>query len=145
MPEPIQITTLADRTVLRLKSWLPTPPAGLPARTLCIGPGDWLIVSSGSSAPEISGSGLALVDLSDGLVALAVSGPAAREVLSKGCGLDLHRFAAGKCTRTRFAQIPVVLECLDETRFELHVARSYLHYLRAWLTDAALEFGDART
>jgi hypothetical protein len=42
----------------------------------------------------------------------------------------------------RFAQIPVIIDCLDEPpRFELTVARSYLQYLRFWLTYAAVEFG----
>src|SRR4051812_8511189 len=128
---------------LRLKSWLPEHTQGGkpvvlagqelpsqvggilqgPMRVLCLGPGDWLIVShehTGSSmrahfAPDLSEQGLALVDLTDGLAALEVSGSAAREVLSKGCGLDFHprSFPPGRCARTRFAQIPVVIECLD--------------------------------
>jgi sarcosine oxidase subunit gamma len=72
-----------------------------------------------------------------------VRGSAARELLSKGCGLDLHpeSFPAGHCARARFAQIPVVIECLEEPpRFEMTVARSYLQYLQSWLEDAAVEF-----
>jgi sarcosine oxidase subunit gamma len=167
----IQITALSGRTVLRLKCWLagsvtggkPVALAGqvLPlevgetasesAHVLCIGPGDWLIVTSAEPASHLRERlgcdralpGLGIVDLTDGLAGLELRGAAAREVLSKGCTLDLHlrRFPAGQCARTRFAQVPVVIECLDEPpRFELTVARSYFRYLHAWLTDAATEF-----
>lgn len=173
---PIQITPLSGRTVLRLKSWLaeslddgePVGRAGQtlplevgatayePLRVLCLGPGDWLVVSSEQPAPRLREHlepylalpGLAIVDLTDGLASLKVCGPTAREVLSKGCGLDLHprRFPAGRCARTRFAQVPVVMECLDDPpRFELTVARSYFRYLHEWITDATTEFKGSPT
>jgi len=172
----LQITPVSGRTVLRLKSWLPEfvtggKPVVLagqelptqvgailsgPLRVSCLGPGDWLIVLQehpASSlrehiAPDLSTQGFALVDLTAGVAGLEVQGSRACEVLSKGCGLDLHprNFPAGRCARTRFAQIPVIIECLDgPPRFELNVARSYFHYLYAWLTDAAAEFGDPLT
>ena len=163
----IQITALRGRTIVRMKSWrtesvsdgkpvvvasqvLPSQvgaTADGPAHVLCVGPSDWLIVSSEQPAScvrdrvarDAAQHGLAIVDLSDGLASLDVRGPAAREVLSTGCGLDLHprRFPAGRCARTRFAQVPVVIECFDDPpRFELTVARSYCRYLQEWLTDA---------
>jgi sarcosine oxidase subunit gamma len=164
-----QIVVGHGRNVFRLKSWVvgitggskPVTLAGreLPAdaggtlrgsaRALCTGPGEWLVVSPGPGAgrlpeqieQELVEQGVALVDLSDGLGVLEVSGRDVRELLCKGCGLDLHAatFAPGSCARTRFAQIPVVIECIDETRFEVYVARSYLQYLHAWLSDAAVE------
>lgn len=123
-----------------------------PLRILCLAPGDWLIVSREHAAaslrqrlePALASQGVALVDVTDALPSLEVHGPFARDLLAKGCGLDMHRhsFVAGRGTRTRFAHIPVVIECLDDSpRFELSVARSYFDYLHAWLKDAALEFG----
>lgn len=168
----VQITPVS-RTLLLMKSWLPEHTSGskpvvlagqeLPSpvgattsgslRALCTGPGEWLIASPthrNSSLrdhiePDLPQQGLLIVDLSDGLAALEVRGSAVRELLSKGCGLDLHprSFPAGRCARTRFAQISVVIVCLDESpRFELYVARSYSHYLQSWLGDAAVEFAD---
>lgn len=168
----VQITCVSGGTVQRLKSWLPQPTSGdesiviggqaFPAhvgatlsgamRALCIGPREWLMVSQEVDAssvrkhiePELAQRGLVWVDLTDGLAVLEVRGSAARRLLSKGCGLDLHprSFPVGHCARTRFAQIPVVLECVDQMpRFELYVARSYLHYVHAWLSDASVEFG----
>lgn len=168
----VQVRPVARTSVLRLRSWLPESSSAasqvalagqaLPrtvgetlfgsARALCLGPGDWLIVSDQHTAsnlrehfePDLSRQGLALVDLTDGMAVIEVYGPTTREVLSKGCGLDMHprSFPPGRCARTRFAQIAVVIECLDaQPRFELTVPRSYLHYVHSWLADAAMEFG----
>jgi sarcosine oxidase subunit gamma len=157
---------------LRLKSWLPqharggTPivlagrelPSRVgaassgPIRVLCVGPAEWLMVSQAQSGPdlhkelaaELSSHGLALVDLTDGLVVLEVQGYAARDILSKGCGLDLHprSFPVASCARTRFAQTAVVIACLDDpNHFELLVGRSYHRYLHDWLVDAAAGLG----
>jgi sarcosine oxidase subunit gamma len=165
------ITAPGRRVSLRLKSWMPDITSGgrivtlagqdFPSqagatssgqiRVLCLGPGEWLIASDALEAafirdhlePEMHEQGLVVVDLTQGLRVLQIRGQAMREVLSKGCGLDLHphHFPAGRCARTRFAQISVVIECLDEpSRFELHVARSYAAYLQSWLLDAAVEF-----
>jgi sarcosine oxidase subunit gamma len=170
----VQITPLGRRTVLRVKSWLREHTAGDkpvvlagqalssqvgatqsgPARVLSIAPGEWLIVSHEHPALSLRGriehdlleQGLVLVDLTGGLAAVEVRGSATRELLSKGCGIDFHprSFPAGRCVRTRFAQIPMVIECLDEpVRFELTASQSYFHYLHAWLIDAAVEFGDS--
>jgi sarcosine oxidase subunit gamma len=125
-----------------------------PAHVLCIGPADWLIVSSEQPASseqlesDLAQQGLAMVELTDGLASLEARGPAVRDVLSKDCALDFHprHFPAGRCARTRFAQIPVVIEHLDgPPRFELTVARSHFDYLRTWLADAATEFQSQRT
>ena len=117
---------------------------------LCIGPGDWLIVSDTSDATalrqRVEGATrdveITTVDLTDGLAVLEVSGPVARELLAKGCGLDLDPagFSGGRCARTRFAQVSVVIHCRGHATFTLYVARSYASYLDSWLRDAAIEF-----
>jgi sarcosine oxidase subunit gamma len=171
----VLVSPVAGRTSLQLKSWLPEYRKGarpvllagleLPSqvgtalsasvmRVLCVGPGEWLIVSQEHEAeslrahvgPDLAPQGLALVDLSDGLTVLEARGFAIREIFSKGCGLDLHpsAFLAGRCARARLAQIPVVIDCVgNPSVFELYVPRSYSGYLRAWFSDAALEFGGA--
>jgi sarcosine oxidase, subunit gamma len=155
----VRIEPIAPRAVLRLTSWsgalsdtdLPsrvgmTVPGA--ARALCVAPGEWLFISHEQDAsnlreafsPGLLQEGAVLVDSTDGIAAFAVEGPAVRDVLAQGCGLDFHprSFPPGQCARTRFAQIAVVLDCLDEARFELYVSRSYAHYLQAWLLDAAV-------
>lgn len=172
MSAPLQIILIRERTVLRLKSWVTPPAsdarrtlqgrelpprvgATLPGspRVLCLGPAEWLVVSDegeGASCSErrefeMAAQGLALVDVSQGYASIALHGSAASDVVSKGgCGLDLHPsvFSPARCARTLLAQIPVVVECLEEQQFELHVARSYFPYLRSWLATAAAEFTD---
>lgn len=165
MPD-VQISTIERKMVLRLRSWdsqkavtlggepLPADAGGaLPGvtRALCMGPGDWLLLSKDSDATyvreriqaDLLSQGLSLVDLSEAYAGFHVRGPLAAEVLSKGCGLDFHPrvFPAGRCARTRFAQVPVVIECIEPGQlYELTVARSYRHYLSTWLSDSAVEF-----
>jgi sarcosine oxidase subunit gamma len=168
--EAVQITAVSGRRLLRLKCWLagsatggkPVAIAGqvLPSQVgatasesvhvLCVGPGDWLIVSEQLDPfvrerveSDAEQQGIAIVELTDGLATVDVRGPGVRDLLSKGCGLDWHQryFPTDQCMRTRFAQVPVVIESLDEPpRFELTVARSYSRYLHAWLTDATAKF-----
>jgi sarcosine oxidase subunit gamma len=164
----VQISPVSGQTLFALRSWLPRRAQSAPVvvggqelpsqvgaivsdtpRVMCLGPQEWLIVSSDCDAsglrariePDLAKQGLVLVDLTDGFATLEVQGPAARELLSKGCGLDFHprSFPAGYCARTRFAQFPLTIACLSEPlRFELIAGRSYARYLQAWLTDAAV-------
>lgn len=167
--EALQLCALPNQSVVRLKSWLPPHSAAAPViaglplpdtvgtiaaglgRILCLGPTEWLLVSNDHSAAALCAQlateavqqALAVVDLSDALPAVRVSGSAVRDVLSKGCGLDFHprSFPTQRCARTRLAQIPVVIACPQEPfSFELYAARSYSGYLQSWLSDAALEF-----
>lgn len=169
---PFQVLSLGARTVLRLKSWEPRHGAGDPIvlagwklpsevgatlagppRILCTAPGEWLLVSRGGlgvgtreTLEARLPAGQVLVDLSEGLSVFGAQGVAVREVLAKGCGLNLHprRFPPGACARARFAQIPVIIDCIqDPNHFELYVMRSYAHYLKDWLLDAAVEFDGA--
>ena len=161
MPDraPFHMTEVAERTLIRLSSWAPystlsslVPPGlGGEVRVLPLGPREWWVVSDRIEgtrlreqfARHVRGEGVAAVDLSCAVKSLRLEGAAARAVLAKGCGLDLHpsRFPAGRCTRTRLAQLAVILDCTDPApRFDLYVGRSYLRWLRAWLVDAATVF-----
>jgi sarcosine oxidase subunit gamma len=145
----------AGRAILHLKAWAHAP-VSLPsfasrvgdARLLTLGPKEWLMVCDSLDGPSLHAAvaelaraqGMAAVDLSHGMAGLRIAGTAARDVLSMGCGLDLHArfFPAGSCTRTRLAQLAVVIECThSEPRYELLVGASYAAYLQSWLQDAA--------
>lgn len=154
---------MTERGIFRVTSWQPADASpgesavvagyGLPSqvgatlarpiRALCIGPRDWFLITPEATLPEgieleLARQGLALTDLSFALRVLEVRGASAREILSKGCGLDFHpkSFGRGQCARTRFAQIPVVIDCLGDV-FELYVGRSYSRYMESWLRDAS--------
>ncbi|HVW70124.1 MAG TPA: sarcosine oxidase subunit gamma family protein [Steroidobacteraceae bacterium] len=165
------LSTTDARVMVRLKSWLPEYVTGgrpvvlagqeLPARVggtlsaqpgvLCVGPGEWLLVSENLDVAalreeikeDLERQGLALVDLSQALAVIRVMGRGARELLSKGCGLDLHpkSFPPDHCARTRFAAIAAIVHRLaGESVFELYVARSHAAYLQSWLADAARDY-----
>jgi sarcosine oxidase subunit gamma len=125
---------------------VPDVPAG--CRLLTMGPTEWLLISDTLAAStlrehalNLRHQGIAAVGLSPGLAALRLEGPAARDMLTQGCGLDLHpaSFPMGTCTRTRLAQLPVIIDYVQtKPRFDLYVGRSYRSYLCSWLHDAAL-------
>jgi heterotetrameric sarcosine oxidase gamma subunit len=160
MSEPaVQIVPIGDQAVVQLKSWAPAlastslvpPELGGQMRILPLGPGEWLAVSDTIEAHRlhaclerhVEAESIAAVDLSCGIKSIRVEGSAARALLAKGCGLDLHPncFPEGRATRTRFAQLAVIVECFDSpSRFNLYVGRSYFAYLQVWLKDAATEF-----
>lgn len=134
----------------------PTTAAGGAAfpRLLWLGPDEWLAVTEDGEAAETAkalGSALAgrhaqALDVSDARAVIGLGGPAARDVLAKGCTLDLHPrvFGAGRVARTLLARAPVILhQLVDTPEYDLYVARSYADYLWAWLEDAGAEFGAA--
>jgi sarcosine oxidase, subunit gamma len=121
---------------------------------LWLGPDEWLLsASSGEErvlVPALRSSlgerHAAVVDLSESRTAIAVSGGKVRELLSKGCTLDLHArvFPVGSCTQTGLARTGVMIHLVDDTpRFEITILRSFADYLWAWLTDAGREYGVA--
>jgi len=75
---------------------------------------------------------------------LEISGPRTRDVLAKGCILDLHPrvFAPGDVALTMIAHMTVHLVQIDEApSFELSVFRSLAGSLLHWLTASAEEYG----
>lgn len=123
---------------------------------LWLGPDAWLLTCPPDEVTALS-DGLrealadihaAIVDVSDGRVALRLAGPNARDVLAKGCPLDLHprAFATGSCAQSLLAKAVVLLHLPDDDArrgptFDLYVARSFAHYLFAWLEDAGCKYG----
>lgn len=173
--ERLQMTTAACPAALELRAWLPEYRSGDrsitldgrelprevgvalrgPVSVLCLAPGEWLLVSdeqtassiAARSATDVAAQGAVLVDTTDSLAMIDIRGRLARDVLSKGCGLDLrpHAFPVNRCARTRFAQIAVIIDHIDTHNddapsFRLYFAPSYSRYLVAWIEDAFVEF-----
>ena len=121
-------------------------------RILWLGPDEWLVVTAPEEAARtladlaaaLAGRRAAVTDVSESRAVLGLAGPNAREVLMKGCGLDLHPrvFGPGRCAQTAFARCHLLLhQIADEPAYELYVHRSFAEYLWAWLEDAAAEYG----
>jgi sarcosine oxidase, subunit gamma len=118
-----------------------------------MGPEEWLITAGASSAAALETAlraavgehGGAAIDVSAQRTTLRLSGPDAREVLAKGCSLDLHPkvFTKGTAAQTMLGLAGVVLIALDAagTDYRILVRASFARYLADWLIDAAEEFG----
>jgi sarcosine oxidase subunit gamma len=123
---------------------------------LWLGPDQWLLTCPPDDAAflisslreALADTHCALTDVGDGRVALRLEGPSARDVLAKGCPLDLHprAFTPGSCAQSLLGKADVLLHLrTDEPSagpsFDLYVARSFAHYVWAWLEDAGREYG----
>jgi len=119
---------------------------------LWLGPDEWLVTAPAGQEKALlealsqatAGHHAALSDVSDARIVLTLSGPRAREVLEKGCSLDLHprAFQTGHCAQTRLARAAILLhQTNDAPSYDVHVAWSFAAYLWVWLEDAAAEFG----
>lgn len=119
-----------------------------------LGPDEWLITVPagqenalfGALATAAEGRHVALNDVSDARTVLTLEGRRAREVLEKGCSLDLHprAFQTGHCAATRLARAAILLHQTGDTpAYDIHVAWSFAAYLWVWLEDAAAEYGVA--
>jgi sarcosine oxidase subunit gamma len=88
------------------------------------------------------GSSFRSTNVSQALVRIRLDRPEVRDLLAKGCALDLHPplFPPGRSARTRFAGMPVIVRCTGTSTFDLLVSQSYADYLLSWLDDAELEF-----
>lgn len=114
-----------------------------------LGPDEWLVLSKSAIdvarwRDRLEPAGGSLVDLSHGYVCLHVSGKPVREVLAKGCTLDLHPdiFRHGDCAQTGISRTAVLIaRAAGENSFVLVVRRSFAEYLALWLRRAAAEFG----
>jgi heterotetrameric sarcosine oxidase gamma subunit len=113
---------------------------------LWLGPDAWLLVSgqAGKINETLPINRGFLTDVSHGRAAFRISGPRTRDLLAKGCSLDLHprAFQAGQCAQTSLAHVGVLLHlCGDGGEFDLYCARSYAAHLWHWLAEAASEYG----
>jgi sarcosine oxidase subunit gamma len=114
---------------------------------LWMGPDEWLIVGEQVDRPALEraleGHLATAVDVSAQRTVIEVAGADARELLLKGCALDLHpqTFAVGRCAQTNLARTQVVLLSRDrEPVYWVLVRASFAEYLAEWLIDAAAEY-----
>jgi sarcosine oxidase subunit gamma len=123
---------------------------GLPP-LLQIGPNRWLVVDQRerlygltASLEHAASAGFAVTDLSQARTVLRIAGHKARDVLAKGCALDLHPgiFPVGSCAATSVSGLSATLIIVDDTpTYDLYVPRTYGQYAWEWLCEAAAEYG----
>ena len=116
-----------------------------PRAALWLGPDEWLILGPPHVGNEIvaelgaalSGIHHSLVDVSANRVAFEISGPRAKETLSKGCSLDLHprAWTTGMCAQTELGKAQVILHERAGTT-GIAVRTSFADYMVDWFLAA---------
>ena len=129
-------------------TWVPAD-AG---RAVWLGPDEWLLSSTAETPEEFESRVRAAVlplggsatDVSAQRIGLRLTGARVRDVLAKGCSIDLHprSFGRGSSAQTALGQAGVVLLALSDAGddYAVLVRSSFAGYLADWLLDAALEF-----
>lgn len=120
-------------------------------KALWLGPERWLVVGPASRSPSLGialAQGLgadqaAIVELDNARTVIRLSGRNARDVLAKGCLLDLHpkSFGPGQTAQTALFHVNTLIHCVGADTFDLYITRSHGQSSFEALTDAAGEFG----
>jgi sarcosine oxidase subunit gamma len=123
-------------------------------RILWMGPDEWLVIGPTEVRARLrdrledalAGEHATVVDVSAHRTVIEVAGSDAREVLMKGCAVDLHprTFGPGRCAQTALARAQVVLLArTPEPAYWVFVRASFAEYLAEWLLDASGEYRGA--
>ena len=90
--------------------------------SLWLGPDEWWVLGADPAklaaklAKALDGQPAAVTDVSESRTRIRVAGPRARDLLAKGCPLDLHPrvFAAGACAQGQLAKAPMLIHQVDD-------------------------------
>ena len=151
----VRLGTVGAEASAALGVDLPTAPnTWVPAgtgRAVWLGPDEWLLSSTTETPDDLEARiraaalplGGSATDVSAQRVGLRLTGARVRDVLAKGCSIDLHPrvFGRGSSAQTALGQAGVVLLALSDAGddYLVLVRSSFAGYLADWLLDAALE------
>ncbi|RZF26978.1 sarcosine oxidase subunit gamma [Paraburkholderia sp. UYCP14C] len=116
-----------------------------------LGPDEWLVRSEAAheatrTAPLQAKLGAAFagvfasaVDIGSGFTVLEITGTRTRDVLSRGCPLDLHPklFGVGQCAQSHYFKASITLLPTGADSFDIVVRRSFADYFVKIMLDAA--------
>jgi len=116
-------------------------------------PGQWLAAAEDEGSRQMLDALVkhlaghaAITAQSDSKVVIRITGARARDVLAKGCSLDLHPrvFKPGDAATTPIALIDCQLWQIDDApSYDLAVPSSFAESFWSWLTASAAEYGYA--
>ncbi len=131
----------------RLPTQANTVAHGSECDALWLGPDEWLVRSNEARTPELEGTlrgalgalFASVVDVGSGYTVLEASGERVRDVISRGCPLDLHPkvLQRGQCVQSHYFKASIVLIPTADDIFELIVRRSFADYFCRIMLDAA--------
>jgi sarcosine oxidase subunit gamma len=109
---------------------------------LWLGPDQWLVVAAPGAAAAVAGeleralagAHASVVDVSANRAVLELAGEDRFDLLTQGCGLDLHprAWGDGSCAQTLLARVPVLLQERGRAT-RLFVRASMAGHLAGWL------------
>jgi heterotetrameric sarcosine oxidase gamma subunit len=116
-----------------------------------VGPGRWLVIEPERSDRDLdmllrsalADTRAAVTDLGNGRTTLRIAGPRSRDLLAKGSAIDFHirAFPAGACAQGLLGHVGALFHAVDETTFDLHIARSFAQTIWEWLMESSAEYG----
>ena len=117
-------------------------------RILWSGPSNWLLVSTKkdilNSVQKIcDNKNFAVTDLSHSRAIIELKGSNSKEVLKKGCPINLNEFKVNNCANSVFHGITITIDMVsnDPETFRIFSLRSFGESLYHGITDACLEDG----
>lgn len=121
------------------------------AMVVWVQPSGWLMIKprgdEGALAKAlagVAGDAVAVVDQSHGKAVLRLSGARARDVLAKGCRVDLHprAFLTGSAATTTVDHITITVVQVDAIpTYDLILPANFAEAFLEWLLMSAAEFG----
>ena len=116
-----------------------------------LGPDEFMIICEAGKDEELASAihtsfgslNAAVTNITDALAAFYLKGAAVRQVLAKGCALDLHHssFTSDDAAQTLLSHAAVTVMALADDEFIVICRTSFASYLHDWFLDAALEYG----
>ena len=117
-------------------------------RILWSAPRTWFIISKKENIinnikEKCTDENFAITDISHSRAVIQIKGLQAREILKKGCPLNINEFKTNNCAGTVFHGISIVVDLIDNNpdTFNLLTLRSFGESFYHHVTDAALESG----
>ena len=117
-------------------------------RILWNGPRTWLIISDkenivGLIKKKFTEENFAVTDISHSRAVIQVKGLQAKEVLKKGCPINLNNFKVNHCAGTVFNGITILVDFIDNNpdTYNLLTLRSFGESFYHHVADASLEYG----
>jgi len=112
-------------------------------RVLWLSPRRWLCVDSAVGFDVRDFQPGAVNNVSSGRTVLRLHGPRLRDVLAKGCPLDLHlkNFRFGDCAQSKIGSLNVLIDHIDDDTFDIYVARGFAVVFWEWLIETSTEYG----
>ncbi len=128
----------------------PKVTANKETRILWSAPRTWLIMSNKKNIinnikDKCDHSNFAVTDISHSRAVIQIKGLQAKEVLKKGCPININEIQVNNCAGTVFNGITVVVDFVNNNpdTFNLLALRSFGETFYHHVTDSALEFGYA--